>query len=47
MKISLYEAERRFKKELAENTINTETTPHYDSFNEYCEMLKEDGYIIK
>lgn len=46
-KITLQEAERRYKKELADGTINTETTPHYDSFMEYCEMLRNMGYEIE
>jgi len=47
MKITEFEAEKRYKKELAKGTINTDTTPHYNSFKNYCEMLENMGFKIK
>ncbi len=46
MKITEFKAEQKYKKELAEGTINTDKTPHYNSFKDYCEMLKNMGYNI-
>lgn len=46
MEITEFKAEQKYKKELAEGTINTGTTPHYNSFKDYCEMLKDMGYKI-
>jgi len=47
MKIKYDEAERRYKKELAEDTINTKSTPHYNSLLKYIEMLKDMGYEVE
>ena len=43
------EAERLYRKELADGTINTEKegVPYYDDFNEYMGMLKDMGIKIK
>lgn len=43
------EAERLYRKELAEGTINTEEegVPYYDSLNEYIRMLEDMGVKIK
>jgi hypothetical protein len=35
-----------FKEELSDGSINTESTPHYNSFKRYCEMLRDMGYNI-
>ena len=45
--ITLSQAEKMYKKEIADNTINTEPTPHYNSLNQYCKMLEDGGYTIK
>jgi len=41
------EAEKQFEKELDEGTINTDDTPHYNSFNQYKNMLQDMGVKIK
>jgi len=46
MQITKFNAEQEYKKELREGTINTCSTPHYDSFIEYCNMLKDMGFEI-
>lgn len=45
-KMTEQEAEDLYKYELSEEKINTETTPHYDSFNEYKRMLEDMGVRI-
>jgi hypothetical protein len=47
MIITEFQAEQEYKKELREGTINTCSSPHYDSFKEYCEMLENMGYNLK
>ena len=44
--LTIYQAEQEYKKELAEGTINTCSTPHYNSLKDYCEMLKAMGIKI-
>jgi len=44
--ITKSKAEQKYKRELSEGVINTETTPHYNSLNQYINMLKDMGYII-
>lgn len=46
MKITKDKAEEMYRKEIEENTINTENTPHYDSLLEYIDMLKIVGYEV-
>jgi len=46
MDITEFQAEQEYKKELEDGTINTCSTPHYNSFKEYCGMLKNMGYKI-
>lgn len=41
------EAEELYKEELSNGKINTETTPHYDSFEEFKTMLIDMGIKIK
>jgi len=43
---NIFQAEQEYKKELAEGTINTCSTPHYNSLKEYCGMLRNMGYKI-
>jgi len=45
--ITKRKVEEMYKKELENGKINTNKTPHYNSFNQYCYMLKEIGYKIK
>ena len=47
-KLTLTQAEKRYKKELAMGTINTEEAgvPYYDSLNEYVRMLEDMGYEV-
>jgi hypothetical protein len=40
-------AEERYRQEIAEGTINTADTPHYDSLNEYIRMLEDAGFEIE
>ncbi len=47
MILTEFKAEQEYKKELSEGTINTNTTPFYNSFKDYCRMLKNMGYKIK
>ena len=44
--LSKYEAELMYKDELAMGSISTEDTPHYDSLNEYINMLIDMGFKI-
>ena len=46
MKMTEFQAEQQYKKELRNGTINTNTTPHYNSFIDYCRMLRDMGYKI-
>jgi len=46
-KITKSKAEEMYKKEIAEEIINTETTPHYNSLNQYCNMLRDTGFNIE
>ena len=47
MKITKSKAEEMYKKEIADGTINTETTPHYNSLNKYCNMLRDGGFDVE
>lgn len=41
-----FNAEQEYKKELSEGTINTPSTPYYNNFKEYCQMLRKIGCKI-
>ena len=43
MKITKFQAEQEYRKELSEGTINTCSSPHYNSLKDYCEMLENMG----
>ena len=47
MRISLDKAETRYKQELEKGLINTENKPHYNSFSQYCNMLRDSGYEVE
>jgi hypothetical protein len=46
MIITKRQAEQEYRKELKEGTINTCSTPHYNSFEDYCRMLRDMGYKV-
>ncbi len=47
MDITNAKAEEKYKEDLENGVINTDITPHYNSFNKYKNMLIDMGYIIK
>ena len=46
-KMTYDEVEELYKYELEQGKINTETTPHYDSLNEFKRMLIDTGVEIR
>jgi len=47
MELTRFKAEQEFKNEIMNESINTCSTPHYDSLEEYIKMLENTGFKIK
>ena len=45
--MTMDEVEELYEKELSEGTINTADTPHYNSLNQYENMLRDMGIIVE